>query len=127
VPDAAGEAALEAADGLAGAFAFAAAAGDVVARLRVTACAGDDHAVKGGVDLAVAALVEALALCVARACRDWRDARGARELAGVAKRCAPAISPTSLAAISGPKPGSVSSCGAICSTSSVISRSRVAG
>jgi hypothetical protein len=32
-------------------------------------------------------------------------------LAGVAKRCAPAISPTSLAAISGPNPGSASSCG----------------
>jgi hypothetical protein len=37
-------------------------------------------------------------------------------LAGVAKRWAPAISPTSLAAISGPNPGSLSSCGAICST-----------
>ena len=35
-------------------------------------------------------------------------------LAGVAKRCAPAISPTSLAAMSGPNPGSASSCGAIC-------------
>ena len=35
-------------------------------------------------------------------------------LAGVAKRWAPAISPMSLAAMSGPKPGSASSCGAIC-------------
>src|SRR3954468_22205632 len=43
--------------------------------------------------------------------------------AAVAKRCAPAISPTSLAAISGPNPGSASSCGAICATSTVISRS----
>jgi hypothetical protein len=34
-------------------------------------------------------------------------------LAAVAKRWAPAISPTSLAAVSGPKQGSVSSCGAI--------------
>src|SRR5215218_9575973 len=43
--------------------------------------------------------------------------------AGVAKRCAPAISPTSVAAISGPNPGSVMSRGAICVTSMVISRS----
>src|SRR3954462_2688589 len=39
-------------------------------------------------------------------------------LAAVAKRCAPAISPTSLAAVSGPNPGSLSSCGASCATSS---------
>ena len=44
-------------------------------------------------------------------------------LAAVAKRWAPAISPTSLAAVSGPNPGSVSSCGAICATSWAISRS----
>src|SRR4051812_16909694 len=44
-------------------------------------------------------------------------------LAGVAKRWAPAISPTSLAAISGPNPGSASNCGAIRPTSTVISRS----
>src|SRR5215218_7832295 len=44
-------------------------------------------------------------------------------LAAVAKRWAPAISPTSLAAISGPNPGCSSSCGAICVTSAVISRS----
>ena len=42
-------------------------------------------------------------------------------LASVAKRWAPAISPTSLAAVSGPKPGSVSSCGAIWATRSAIS------
>src|SRR3954451_24471350 len=45
-------------------------------------------------------------------------------LAAVAKRCAPAISPTSLAAVSGPKPGSLTSRGAICPTSSVSSRSK---
>src|SRR3954464_10805583 len=39
-------------------------------------------------------------------------------LAAVAKRCAPAISPASLAAVSGPNPGSLSSCGASCATSS---------
>ena len=44
-------------------------------------------------------------------------------LASVAKRSAPAISPTSLAAVSGPKPGSESSCGATWATSSAISLS----
>jgi hypothetical protein len=43
-------------------------------------------------------------------------------LASLEKRPAPAISPTSLAAVSGPKPGSVSSYGAICVRSSAISR-----
>ena len=79
-PDAAGEVALEAADRFAGALAFAASAGDVVARLRVTARAGDDHAVQRRVDLAVAALVEPVALGVARAGGDRRDAGGAGEL-----------------------------------------------
>src|SRR3954452_9873650 len=41
-------------------------------------------------------------------------------LASVAKRPAPAISPTSLGAVSGPKPGSLSSCGAIWATSCAI-------
>ena len=44
-------------------------------------------------------------------------------LASLAKRPAPAISPTSLAAVRGPKPGSVSSCGATVTTSAAISRS----
>ena len=44
-------------------------------------------------------------------------------LASVAKRSAPAISPTSLAAVSGPKPGSASSCGATWATRSAISAS----
>jgi hypothetical protein len=60
-------------------------------------------------------------------------ARQARELTGigaspadlasfasVANRSAPAISATSLAAVRGPKPGSVSSCGATRLTSSVM-------
>jgi hypothetical protein len=38
-------------------------------------------------------------------------------LAGVANRCAPAISPTTLAAVNGPNPGWESSCGAIVATS----------
>ena len=75
----AGEVALEAADCLAGALAFAAAPGDVVAGRLVAACAGDDHAVQRGVDLTVAAPVESLALGVSRAGRDRRDAGGAGE------------------------------------------------
>jgi hypothetical protein len=64
-PDVAGELALEAADGFAGGLAFRLAAGDVVLGCGVAAGAGDDDAVQGGVDLAVAALVEALSLGVA--------------------------------------------------------------
>src|SRR6187549_1727666 len=81
-PDAAGEVALEAADRLAGAFAFAAPALDVLACRRVAAGAGDDHAVQRGVDLAVAAVVEPVALRVAGAGGDRRDARRAGELGG---------------------------------------------
>jgi pimeloyl-ACP methyl ester carboxylesterase len=72
-PDAAGEVALEAADRFSRGLAFVASARDVVARRLVTACAGDDHAVQRGVDLTVAALVEPLALRVART-GVWRDA-----------------------------------------------------
>jgi hypothetical protein len=46
-------------------------------------------------------------------------------LASVAKRSMPAISPTSLAAIKGPKPGWSSRCGATVFTSAAISFSRV--
>jgi hypothetical protein len=42
-------------------------------------------------------------------------------LASVAKRWAPAISPITLPAVSAPKPGFESSCGATRATSSVIS------
>jgi hypothetical protein len=58
----AGEVALEAADRFAGGLAFRLATGDVVLGRGVAAGAGDDDAVKGGVDLPVAALVEALSL-----------------------------------------------------------------
>ena len=48
----------------------------------MAAGAGDDDAVQRGVDLAVAALVEALSLRVAGAGGDRRDPGGARELGG---------------------------------------------
>ena len=76
----AGEVALEAADRFAGGLAFGAATGDVVLGCGVAAGAGDDDAVKRGVDLAVAALVEALSLRVARARGDRRDPGGAGQL-----------------------------------------------
>src|SRR3954454_3865434 len=92
-PDAAGEVALEAADRFAGALAFATPAIDVVARRRVTACAGDDHAVQRRVDLAVSASVEPLALGVSRAGGDPCDARRA----GEPGRCAKALGAGGLA------------------------------
>ena len=76
----AGEVALEAADRFACALAFAASPGDVVTCRRVAAGPGDDHAVQRGVDLAIATLVEPLALRVARTGRDRRDARRASQL-----------------------------------------------
>ena len=80
MPDAAGEVALEAADGFFGALAFGAFAGDVVLRFGVAAQAGDGDAVDGVVDLAVAAAVQAVAVGVAGADRDRGDAGGAGEL-----------------------------------------------
>jgi hypothetical protein len=104
-PDLAGEVALEAADRFAGGLAFAASTLDAVASGLVAASARDDHAVQRGVDLAVAAAVQALAAGVARASGIGATPAARASLAGVAKRSAPAISPTSLAAISGPNPG----------------------
>src|SRR5215217_8552525 len=80
VPDAAGEVALEAADGFFCALAFGAFAGDVVLGLGVAAQSGDGDAVDGRVDLAVAATVEAVAVGLAGADRDRSDAGSAREL-----------------------------------------------
>ena len=80
VPEAAGEVALEAADGFCGAVAFGALAGDVVLGFGVAAQAGDGDAVDGRVDLAVAAAVEAVAVGLAGADGDRSDAGGAREL-----------------------------------------------
>ena len=85
---------------------------DVGAGLGMAARAGDGDAVDGGVDLAVAAAVEPMAVGVAGADRDRRDAAGAGEFGVAGERWAPAISPISLPAVSGPKPGSASSCGA---------------
>ena len=115
VPDAAGEVAFEAADGFAVGLAFCAFAGDVGAGFGVAACAGDGDAVDGGVDLAVAAAVEAVAVGVAAELTGIGAMPPARaSLASLEKRWAPAISPISLPAVSGPKPGSASSCGATC-------------
>src|SRR3954447_10231763 len=75
-----GRGSAEAADGFAGRLAFGAAAGDVVLGRGVAARPGDDHAVKGGVDLTVAALVKALSLGVAGAGGDRRDPGCAGEL-----------------------------------------------
>ena len=65
VPDASGEVALEAAEGFFGAVAFGAFAGDVVLRFGVAAQAGDGDAMDRGVELAVAAAVEAVAVGLA--------------------------------------------------------------
>src|SRR3954453_19106468 len=80
VPDAAGEVAFEAADGFFGALAFGAFAGDVVLRLGVAAQAGGGDAMDRGVDLAVAAAVQAVAVGLAGTDRDRSDAGRAGEL-----------------------------------------------
>src|SRR5690242_14718577 len=80
VPDAAGEVPFEAADGFLGALALRAFAGDVVLGLGMAAQAGDGDAVDGGVDLAVAAAIQSVAVGLARADGDWCDAGGASEL-----------------------------------------------
>ena len=54
----AGEVALEEAGGVAAAFAFGDAAGDVVAGCGVVLAAVEDHRVEGAVELAVAAAAE---------------------------------------------------------------------
>jgi hypothetical protein len=77
VPDAPCEVALEAADGFLGALPSARFAGDVVLRLGVAAQACDGDAVDGGVDLAVAAAVQAVAVGRAKADRDRPAAPGA--------------------------------------------------
>jgi hypothetical protein len=80
LPDAAGEVSLEAADGFAVGLAFGGLAGDVVAGLGVAAGPGDGDAVNGGVDLSVAAAIEAIAVGAPGADRDWCQAGGAGEL-----------------------------------------------
>ena len=63
--DGADEEPLEAADGFAAALAFGAFALEVVAGRRVVAALGDRDPVERGVELAVAAAVEPVALCAA--------------------------------------------------------------
>src|SRR3954451_12213870 len=75
VPDAAGEVALEAAHRFQAGLAFGALASDVVLGLGVASGPGERDPVDGGVDLAVAAAVEAVAVGLARADRD-RGAAG---------------------------------------------------
>src|SRR4051812_49731350 len=82
VPESAGEVALEAADRLLGGLAFGAFAGDVVLGLGVAAQARDGDAVDGGVDLAVAAAVEAVAGGLAPADGGRGAARRARGRCG---------------------------------------------
>jgi hypothetical protein len=62
LPDAAGEVALEGADGLAVRLSLGLLARQELDRFGVTACPGDRDAVNGGVDLAVAAAVEAVSV-----------------------------------------------------------------
>src|SRR4051794_41751070 len=83
VPEAAGEVAFEAADGFFGALAFGAFVGDVVLRFGVAAQAGDGDAVQGGVDLAVAAAVQAGGPGPSPADRGPGDARGPSGPGGV--------------------------------------------
>jgi hypothetical protein len=82
-----------------------------LARGRVNAALGDRDPVQGAVELAVPATVEPVALAVARGGRDRGDAGSRASFASEGKRPTPAVSATSLAAVSGPQPGSASSSG----------------
>jgi hypothetical protein len=79
MPDAAGEVAFEAADRFAGGLALGSFALEIVACLGVAAGAGDGDAVNRGVDLAVAAAGEAVAVGLARTDRDRGQAGGASQ------------------------------------------------
>ena len=83
VPDAAGEVAFEAADSFAACLAVGLAAGQVGRALGVQAAFGDGQAVQCAVDLAVAAVIEPVALGAPGGGGDGRGAGGAREF-GVA-------------------------------------------
>jgi hypothetical protein len=117
VPEAAGEVAFEAADGFLGALAFGAFAGDVVLGLGVAAQTGHVDAVDGGVDLAVAAAVEAVAVGLVGAGGDRSDAGGAGELGVAGEPARAGDLANEFGGVRGPKPGSESSCGAIWATS----------
>ena len=124
VPDAAGEVALEAADGFAAGLALGLFAGEVGGGLGVQAALGDGEAMERAVELAVAAPVEAVALRSARGCRTGAEPAVRASLASLAKRVTPAISPSSLAAVRTPQPRSASSLGASTVTRSASSASR---
>jgi hypothetical protein len=64
VPDAAGEVALEAADRFAAGLAFGLLAGEVGDGLGIQSALGDRESVQRAVELAVAAAVEAVAVCL---------------------------------------------------------------
>ena len=121
VPDATGEVAFEAADGFASALAFGLLAFDVGLGFGVAAGAGDRDPVDGrviwrlppGSTRCRRVLPELAGIGATPAAR--------ASLASVAKRPAPAISPTSLAAVRGPNPGSESRWGAIWATRAAIS------
>jgi hypothetical protein len=72
VPDAPGEVALEAADGLPASLALGLSACEVGGGLGVQASFDDGEAVEGAVELAVAAAVEAMALRASRGGGDRR-------------------------------------------------------
>src|SRR3954469_18310438 len=91
VPDAAGEVAFEAADRFSFALAFGELFGHVVAGLGVAARAGDGDAVQGGVDLAVAAAVEAVAVVRPEETGMGATPAARASLASLANRWAPAI------------------------------------
>jgi hypothetical protein len=84
VPDAAGEVALEAADGFAARLAVGLLAIEVGGGLGIEAAFGDGQAVQRAVELAVAAAVEAVALGSSAGRRD-RGRAGAVSKLGVAR------------------------------------------
>ena len=112
LPDAAGEVALEAAQGFAAGLAVGLLASEVGGGVGVQAALGDGEAVQRAVELAVAAAVEAVAVGAPGGRGDRRGAGQSCELGVGREAFVPAISPISFAAVSTPQPGSASSWGA---------------
>lgn len=77
-------------------------AGQVLLRGCVDAGLGDSDSVQGEVELAIALVVEAVALLLARGGVEGRDPASMASFASEAKRSTPATSAISLAAVSGP-------------------------
>ena len=124
MPDAADEVALDAADGFAGGLAFGAFASDVVLGFRVAAGAGDRDAMDGGVDLSVAAAVESVAVGLAGADRDRREAGRAGELGVGVEALRAGDLADELGGGQRSDAGLVSNCGAISATRAAISFER---